>query len=70
MVRPDNGDSILGNHIEDSRIDLPLMEDISTIPEEASEELREEEETAALEAALATPDIPIISAEREKPIPV
>ncbi|XP_051165879.1 proton channel OtopLc-like isoform X1 [Leptopilina boulardi] len=70
VVRPDNGDSILGNHIEDSRIDLPLMEDISTIPEEASEELREEEETAALEAALATPDAPVISAEKEKPIPL
>ena len=67
-MRPDNRDAILRNHIADNGNDLPLMEDITTIPEEASEELREEEEAAALEAALATPSIPVISAEREKPM--
>lgn len=58
---------MLENHLEENGNDLPPIEDITTIPEEASEELREEEEAAALEAALRTPDGGTISTEIEKP---
>ncbi|KAK2584605.1 hypothetical protein KPH14_006962 [Odynerus spinipes] len=68
VARPgDNCDSLLENQLDENGCDLPLLEDITTIPEEASEELREEEEAAALEAALRTTDLPIISTEIEKP---
>ena len=68
MTRPgdNNSDPMLENHLEENGNDLPPIEDITTIPEEASEELREEEEAAALEAALRTPD-GTISTEIEKP---
>ncbi|KAH0955312.1 hypothetical protein HN011_003518 [Eciton burchellii] len=62
-----NSDPMLENHLEENGNDLPPIEDITTIPEEASEELREEEEAAALEAALRTPDGGTISTEIEKP---
>lgn len=62
-----NSDPMLENHLEDNGNDLPPIEDITTIPEEASEELREEEEAAALEAALRTPDGGTVSTEIEKP---
>lgn len=58
---------MLENHLEENGNDLPPIEDITTIPEEASEELREEEEAAALEAALRTPDGGTMSTEIEKP---
>ncbi|XP_018307720.1 otopetrin-2 isoform X6 [Mycetomoellerius zeteki] len=69
MSRPgdNNSDPMLENHLEENGNDLPPIEDITTIPEEASEELREEEEAAALEAALRTPDGGTISTEIEKP---
>lgn len=69
MTRPgdNNSDPMLENHLEENGNDLPPIEDITTIPEEASEELREEEEAAALEAALRTPDGGTISTEIEKP---
>lgn len=69
MARPgdNNSDPMLENHLEENGNDLPPIEDITTIPEEASEELREEEEAAALEAALRTPDGGTISTEIEKP---
>lgn len=68
MTRPgdNNSDPMLENHLEENGNDLPPIEDITTIPEEASEELREEEE-ATLEAALRTPDGGTISTEIEKP---
>lgn len=56
-------------NLEDNDTELPPpIEDITTIPEEASEELREEEEAAAMEAALRTPEGPIINTEAEKPV--
>lgn len=58
---------MLENHLEENGNDFPPIEDITTIPEEASEELREEEEAAALEAALRTPDGGTISTEIGKP---
>ncbi|XP_011638853.1 proton channel OtopLc-like isoform X1 [Pogonomyrmex barbatus] len=69
VTRPgdNNSDPMLENHLEENGNDLPPIEDITTIPEEASEELREEEEAAALEAALRTPDGGTISTEIEKP---
>ncbi|XP_014483520.1 PREDICTED: otopetrin-2-like isoform X1 [Dinoponera quadriceps] len=69
VTRPgdNNSDPMLENHLEESGNDLPPIEDITTIPEEASEELREEEEAAALEAGLRTPDGGTISTEIEKP---
>lgn len=69
VTRPgdNNSDPILENHLEDNANDFPPIEDITTIPEEASEELREEEEAAALEAALRTPDGGTVSTEIEKP---
>ena len=69
MTRPgdNNSDPMLENHLEENGNDLPPIEDITTIPEEASEELREEEEAAALEAALRTSDGGTISTEIEKP---
>ncbi|XP_043668965.1 proton channel OtopLc-like isoform X2 [Vespula pensylvanica] len=67
VARPgDNCDSLLENQLDENGCDLPLLEDITTIPEEASEELREEEEAAALEAASRTTDVPVISMEMEK----
>lgn len=68
VTRPgdNNSDPMLENHLEENGNDLPPIEDITTIPEEASEELREEEE-ATLEAALRTPDGGTISTEIEKP---
>ena len=57
----------MDNHLEENGNELPPIEDITTIPEEASEELREEEEAAAMEAALRTPEGPIINTEAEKP---
>lgn len=59
----------MDNHLEETGNELPLLEDVMiTIPEEASEELREEEEAAAMEAALRTPEgRPIINTEAEKP---
>ncbi|KAG7198379.1 hypothetical protein KM043_005770 [Ampulex compressa] len=60
-------DQMMENQLEDKGSELPPLEDITTIPEEASEELREEEEAAAMEAALRTPDGPIINTEIEKP---
>ncbi|TGZ48292.1 Otopetrin-2 [Temnothorax longispinosus] len=68
VTRPgdNNSDPMLENHLEENGNDLPPIEDITTIPEEASEELREEEEAAAL-AALRTPDGGTISTEIEKP---
>lgn len=70
VTRPgdNNSDPMLENHLEENGNELlPPIEDITTIPEEASEELREEEEAAALEAALRTPDGGTISTEIEKP---
>ncbi|KYN00685.1 PREDICTED: otopetrin-2-like [Cyphomyrmex costatus] len=69
VTRPgdNNSDPMMENHLEENGNDLPPIEDITTIPEEASEELREEEEAAALEAALRTPDGGTISTEIEKP---
>ncbi|GAB1865838.1 Otopetrin-2 [Camponotus japonicus] len=69
VTRPgdNNSDPMLENHLEENGNDLPPIEDITTIPEEASEELREEEEAAALEAALRTPDGGAISTEIRKP---
>ncbi|XP_012232099.1 proton channel OtopLc isoform X2 [Linepithema humile] len=69
VTRPgdNNSDPMLENHLEDNGNDFPPIEDITTIPEEASEELREEEEAAALEAALRTPDGGTVSTEIEKP---
>ncbi|XP_011700088.1 PREDICTED: otopetrin-2 isoform X2 [Wasmannia auropunctata] len=69
VTRPgdNNSDPMLENHLEENGNDLPPIEDITTIPEEASEELREEEEAAALEAALRTPDGGTISTEIDKP---
>ncbi|KAL0134394.1 hypothetical protein PUN28_001287 [Cardiocondyla obscurior] len=69
VTRPgdNNSDPMLENHLEENGNDLPPIEDITTIPEEASEELREEEEAAALEAALRTPDGGTLSTEIEKP---
>ncbi|XP_071563799.1 proton channel OtopLc isoform X2 [Temnothorax nylanderi] len=69
VTRPgdNNSDPMLENHLEENGNDLPPIEDITTIPEEASEELREEEEAAALEAALRMPDGGTISTEIEKP---
>ncbi|XP_043501431.1 proton channel OtopLc-like isoform X2 [Polistes fuscatus] len=63
VARPgDNCDSLLENQLDENGCDLPLLEDITTIPEEASEELREEEEAAAaLEAASRITDVPVIS---------
>ncbi|XP_066592467.1 proton channel OtopLc-like [Prorops nasuta] len=55
-----NSDQMLDNQMEENGNELPPIEDITTIPEEASEELREEEEAAAMEAAMRTPDGPII----------
>lgn len=70
LTRPgDNSDPMMDNHLEETENQLPLIEDITTIPEEASEELREEEEAAAMEAALRTPEGPIINTEAEKPTP-
>lgn len=71
MARPgDNSDPMMENHLgEENGNELPPIEDITTIPEEASEELREEEEAAAMEAALRTPEGPIINTEAEKPAP-
>ncbi|XP_046141571.1 proton channel OtopLc-like isoform X3 [Osmia bicornis bicornis] len=62
-----NSDPMMENHLEENGTELPPIEDITTIPEEASEELREEEEAAAMEAALRTPEGPIINTEAEKP---
>lgn len=69
VTRPgdNNSDPMLENHLEENGNELPPIEDITTIPEEASEELREEEEAAALEAALRTPDGGTISTEIRKP---
>ncbi|XP_070163637.1 proton channel OtopLc isoform X2 [Polyergus mexicanus] len=69
VTRPgdNNSDPMLENHLEENGNDLPPIEDITTIPEEASEELREEEEAAALEAALRTPDGGAISTDIRKP---
>ncbi|XP_053999643.1 proton channel OtopLc-like isoform X3 [Hylaeus anthracinus] len=70
VTRPgdNNSDPMMGNHLEENGNELPPpIEDITTIPEEASEELREEEEAAAMEAALRTPEGPIINTEAEKP---
>ncbi|EZA50595.1 hypothetical protein DMN91_004379 [Ooceraea biroi] len=69
VTRPgdNNSDPMLENHLEENGNDFPPIEDITTIPEEASEELREEEEAAALEAALRTSDCGTISTEIEKP---
>ncbi|XP_072745574.1 proton channel OtopLc isoform X1 [Anoplolepis gracilipes] len=69
VTRPgdNNSDPMLENHLEENGNDLPPIEDITTIPEEASEELREEEEAAALEAALRTPDGGAINTEIRKP---
>ncbi|XP_058804404.1 proton channel OtopLc-like [Phymastichus coffea] len=56
VVKPsDNLDGLISDLLDDSGADLPLADetDIPTIPEEASEELRLEEEADALEAALA-----------------
>ncbi|XP_014601563.1 PREDICTED: uncharacterized protein LOC106785521 isoform X2 [Polistes canadensis] len=63
VARPgDNCDSLLENQLDENGCDLPLLEDITTIPEEASEELREEEEAAAaLDAASRITDVPVIS---------
>lgn len=80
MTRPtDNSDPILENHVDETENDLPLIEDITTIPEERSEELREEEEEAEAAAAAAaaaavleaaakrsTSNIPVISTENDK----
>lgn len=68
MTRPgdNNSDRMLENHLEENENDLPPI-DITTIPEEASEELREEEEAAAMEAALRTPEGGTLSTEIEKP---
>lgn len=63
----DNNSDLLENHLEENGNELPPIEDITTIPEEASEELREEEEAIAFEAALRTPDGGTISTEIEKP---
>lgn len=58
VTRPtENLDNLIGDHLDESGADdVPAIvaEDISTIPEEASEELRLEEEAEALEAALAS----------------
>ncbi|XP_076620328.1 proton channel OtopLc isoform X1 [Colletes latitarsis] len=63
-----NSDPMMENHLEENGNELPPpIEDITTIPEEASEELREEEEAAAMEAAMRTPEGPIINTEAEKP---
>lgn len=62
-----NSDPMMENHLDENGTELPPIEDITTIPEEASEELREEEEAAAMEAALRTPEGPIINTEAEKP---
>ncbi|XP_076175749.1 proton channel OtopLc isoform X4 [Ptiloglossa arizonensis] len=70
VTRPgdNNSDPMMENHLEENGNELPPpIEDITTIPEEASEELREEEEAAAMEAALRTPEGPIINTEAEKP---
>lgn len=53
---------MLEGQLEENGNELPPIEDITTIPEEASEELREEE-AAAMEAALRTPDEHIINTE-------
>lgn len=54
MARPnDNSDPIADNGMDENGDDFPPLEDITTIPEEASEELREEEEEAAAAAAAA-----------------
>ncbi|XP_031782086.1 proton channel OtopLc isoform X1 [Nasonia vitripennis] len=54
--RNDNLDAMMAESLDDNGTDLlPMVaEDIPTIPEEASEELRLEEEADALEAALAS----------------
>lgn len=55
IVKPtDNLNGLISDLLDDS-VDFPLADetDIPTIPEEASEELRLEEEADALEAALA-----------------
>ncbi|XP_033337793.1 proton channel OtopLc isoform X4 [Megalopta genalis] len=69
VTRPgDNNSDPMMDNLEENGNDLPPpIEDITTIPEEASEELREEEEAAAMEAALRTPEGPIINTEAEKP---
>ncbi|XP_031839641.1 proton channel OtopLc isoform X3 [Nomia melanderi] len=66
VTRPgDNNSDPMMDNLEENGNELPLpIEDITTIPEEASEELREEE---AMEAALRTPEGPIINTEVEKP---
>ncbi|KAI4496189.1 hypothetical protein M0802_008056 [Mischocyttarus mexicanus] len=67
VARPgDNCDSLLENQLDENGCDLPLLEDITTIPEEASEELREEEEAAALDAASRITDVPVISMDLDK----
>lgn len=74
MARPtDNSDPLAENNLEDNGVDMdenfPPLDDVcGTIPEEASEELREEEEAeaAALEAARDSPDSPVIAAIMER----
>ncbi|XP_015125000.1 proton channel OtopLc [Diachasma alloeum] len=70
VARPaDSSDPLAENNLEDNEVDMdenfPPLDDVcGTIPEEASEELREEEEAeaAALEAARDSPDSPVIAA--------
>lgn len=54
VARPnDNSDPIADGAMDDNGDEFPPLEDITTIPEEASEELREEEEEEAAAAAAA-----------------